>query len=205
MSLRRVRRTVQVLVRKQPAQNTEETHDSIYVLRDPAARAEAQHTIARGLADALDHAQAVVKMRTVLGEDATELIELSDDPELARAIRRGDMDTATAACTGFFHSPFADEPGQPCTASFLWCLRCENAVVTRRHLPRLVYLHRGLNELRGTVDQSVWDQDWREHFQRLHLLLAEHTTTAEQAASLRTISDIDRRLIDSLLHRGLDT
>jgi hypothetical protein len=205
VSLRRVRRTVQVLISKQPAQNTEQTHESIYVLRDPAARAEAQQTIAKGLTDALDHAHAVVMMRIMLGDKANELIELSDDPDLARAIQHGDMDTATAACTDFFDSPFTDEPGQPCTASFLWCLRCENAVVTRRHLPRLVYLHRGLNQLRGTVDQAVWDQDWREHFHRLHLLLAEHTTTAEQAAALRTITDTDRTLIDLLLHRGLDT
>lgn len=205
VSLRRIRRTVQVLIRKQPAQNTEETHDSVYVLRDPAIRAEAQQTITKGLTDALDHAHAIVKMRILLGDNANELIELSDDPDLARAIRSGDLDTATTACTDFFDSPFTDEPGQPCTASFLWCLRCENAIVTRRHLPRLVYLHSGLNELRGTVDQAVWDQDWREHFHRLHLLLAEHTTTTEQAAALRGISDTDRTLIDRLLHRGLDT
>jgi hypothetical protein len=205
VSLRRVRRTVQVLIRQQPAQNTEQTHESVYVLRDPAARAEAQQTIAQGLTDALDHAHAVVRMRIMLGDNANELLELSDDPDLARAIQRGDMDTATAACTSFFASPFTDEPGQPCTASFLWCLRCETAIVTRRHLPRLVYLHRGLNELRGTLDQAVWDQDWREHFHRLHLLLTEHTTTAEQAAALCAISDTDRALIDRLLHRGLDT
>ncbi|MDT2006895.1 hypothetical protein FXW78_54630 [Rhodococcus opacus] len=205
VSLRRIRRTVQVLIRKQPAQNTEETHDSVYMLRDPASRAEAQQTIAQGLTDALDHAHTVVKMRIMLGDNANELIELSDDPDLARAIQRGDMDTATTACADFFDSPFTDEPGQPCTASFLWCLRCENAIVTRRHLPRLVYLHRGLNELRGTVDQAVWDQDWREHFHRLHLLLAEHTTTTEQAVALRAISDTDRTLIDRLLHRRLDT
>ncbi len=205
VSLRRVRRTVQVLIRKQPAQNTEQTHESIYVLRDPAAQAEAQQTIAKGLSDALDHAHAVVKMRIMLGDNANDLIELSDNPDLARAIQRGDMDTATAACTDFFDSPFSDEPGEPCTASFLWCLRCENAVITRRHLPRLVYLRRGLNELRGTVDQTVWEQDWHEHFQRLHQLLAEHTTAAEQAAALRAISDTDRTLIDRLLHRRLDS
>ena len=77
--------------------------------------------------------------------------------------------------------------------------------MTRRHLPRLVYLHGGLNELRGTVEQAVWDQDWHEHFHRLHLLLTEHTTTAEQTVALRAISDTDRALIDRLLHRGLDT
>lgn len=115
------------------------------------------------------------------------------------------MDTATAAGTDFFDSPFSDEPGQPCTASFLWCLRCQNAVLTRRHLPRLVYLHRGLDELRGTVEQAVWQQDWHEHFHRLHQLLAEHTTAEEQAVALRAITDTDRTLIDRLLRRGLDS
>lgn len=204
VSLRRIRRTVQVLIHKQPAQNSPETHDSVYVLPDPAARPEAQKTIAAGLADALDHARAIVKMRMVLGDNANELIEFSDDPELAKAIRDGDLDTATAACTDFFHSPFTDEPGQPCTASFLWCLLCENAIATRRHLPRLVYLHRALNELRGTLERAVWDHDWREHFLRLHHLLAEHTTSAEQAAAILLIADTDRQLIDRLLHRGLD-
>ena len=48
VSLRRLRRTVQVLIRKQPAQNTPETHDSVYVLPDPASRGEARATIAAG-------------------------------------------------------------------------------------------------------------------------------------------------------------
>jgi hypothetical protein len=203
VSLRRIRRTVQVLIRKQPAQNTSSTHDSVYLLGDPATRAEAQKTIATGLADALDHARVIVKMRTVLGDDANELLELSDDPELAKAIRNGDLDTATAACTDLLHSPFA-EPGRPCTASFLWCLRCENAIATRRHLPRLVYLHRALNELRATLEPAHWDQDWREHFVVLDHLLAQHTTSAEQDGAVLVVTDADRSMIDRLLQRGLD-
>jgi hypothetical protein len=86
VSLRRLRRTVQVLVRREPAQNSQDTHDSVYVLRDPAARADAQQTIARGLGEAVTHARTIVKMRMVLGDDAGRLIELADDPELAKAI-----------------------------------------------------------------------------------------------------------------------
>ncbi len=204
VSLRRLRRTVQVLVRKEPAQNTQRTHDSVYLLPDPATRAEAQQTVVAGLNDALDHARSIVAMRMVLGDDADELVELSDHPELAAAIRAGQLDTATAACTDFFHSPFTAGPGQPCTVSFLWCLRCENAVATRRHLPRLVYLYRALDELRATLPERVWDQDWREHFLRLHHLLAEHTTPAEQEAAARLLTGTDRGLIDRLLRRGLE-
>jgi hypothetical protein len=38
VSLRRLRRTVQVLIRREPAQNTDQTHEQVYVLRDPATR-----------------------------------------------------------------------------------------------------------------------------------------------------------------------
>jgi hypothetical protein len=203
VSLRRLRRTVQVLIRREPAQNSQDTHDDVYVLRDPAARAEAQATVARGLAEAHGHARTIVKMRLVLGEDASRLIELSDDPELARAIDNGDHDTATGACTDLTSSPYT-EPGLPCTASFLLCLACGNAVATRRHLPRLTYLREALDELRAVVDQAVWDQDWREHLLRVGSLLETRTTPAERAAAWEQVSDLDRDLIDRMLHRKLD-
>jgi hypothetical protein len=203
VSLRRLRRTVQVLIRKEPAQNSQDTHDSVYVLRDPATRAEARETIAQGLEDAVAHAGTVVKMRVVLGHDGTRLTELSDDPELAAAIDRGDHDTATGACASLTGSPFS-EPGLPCTASFLLCLACPNAIATRRHLPRLGYLREALEELRAVVDPAAWDQDWRTHLIRVSTLLDTHTTTAERAAAREHVSDRDRDLIDRMLNRRLD-
>jgi hypothetical protein len=44
VSLRRLRRTVQVLIRREPAQNTTRTHEQVYVLRDPATRPEGRGT-----------------------------------------------------------------------------------------------------------------------------------------------------------------
>jgi len=44
---------------------------------------------------------------------------------------------------------------------------CRNAVATRQYLPRLAWLHRALDELRGTLDAAVWQQNWRVHFLRL--------------------------------------
>jgi hypothetical protein len=64
-----------------------------------------------------------------------------------QALADGTLDTATGTCLDFTNSPFGT-PGQPCTASFLDCLACPNAVATRRHLPRLAWLHRALDELR---------------------------------------------------------
>jgi hypothetical protein len=201
VSMRRLRRTVQVLVRREPAQNTEQTHGSVYVLRDPATREEAAQITARGLADAAEHARAVTAMRVLLHASPDQLTDFAGSPQMARALAEGMLDTAAAACTDSRNGPF-NPPGQPCTASFLVCLGCRNAVATRRHLPRLAYLHQALDSLRATVDTAVWDQDWRSHFLRLSALLDDSTTAAERAAAARAISDADRGLIDRLLAGG---
>lgn len=203
VDLRRMRRTVQALIRKEPAQNSRHTHDTVYRLGDPATVADAKSTVAQGLNDAVEHAQIITRMRTLLDEDAQGLVELSDHPELASALARGDLDTATGACLDFTHSPFTTA-SQECTASFLLCLACPNAVATRRHLPRLIYLHKCLYDLRLIVSADVWEQDWHTHFQRLTALLMTNTTSAEQTAALAALSARDRDLIDRLLKRKLD-
>lgn len=203
VSLQRLRRTVQVLIRKEPAQNTQATHDDVYVLRDPQIRGEAQDTVAQGLTDAAGHARATVKMRMLLDGDASRLVELADDPGLAQAIGAGEYDTATGACTGLTSSPFT-EPGLPCTASFLLCLSCPNAVATRRHLPRLTYLHDALIGLRAVLETPVWDQDWREPFACLDSLLTAHTTASERDAERARITPGDQSLVDRMLRRRLE-
>jgi hypothetical protein len=193
VSLRRLRRTVQVLIRREPAQNSQQTHESAYVLRDPAALPEAEQVTAQGLTDAVSHARATLKMRMLLdagpGQPAARL---------EQALADGALDTATGACLDFTNSP-SGPPGQPCTASFLDCLACGNAVATRRHLPRLAWLHRALDELRATVPSATWEQDWQAHFLRLTSLLEDNTTAAESQAAARAASDADRELIAGLL------
>ena len=197
-SLRRLRRTVQVLIRREPAQNTDQTHEQVYVLRDPATRPEAEQVAAQGLTDAVGYARDVMKMRMLLGARAEQLTDYAGTPEKARALVGGTLDTATGACLDFANGPFSP-PGEPCTASFLDCLACRNAVATRRHLPRLAWLHRSLDRLRGTVGAEVWAQDWRTHFLRLTALLEDNTTAGELDAAARAASDADRELIGQLL------
>jgi hypothetical protein len=201
VNLRRLRRTVQVLIRKEPAQNSEQTHENVYVLRDPAVHSDAERVAAQGLTDAAEHARTIVQMRMLMATGPDELTDYIDDPNKAQALIDGVLDTATGACLDYRNSPFS-QPGLPCTASFLSCLACRNAVATRRHLPRLAYLHHALDTLRGTVDAAVWDQDWRAHFLRLTVLLEENTSAAERSGAVRGITDIDRDLIDRMLQGG---
>jgi hypothetical protein len=132
-----------VLIRRQPAQNSQQTHESAYVLRDPAALPEAEQVTARGLADAVSHARATMKMRMLLGTRPVQPV--AGAAGLEQALADGALDTATGACLDFTNSP-SGQPGQPCTASLLDSLACSNAVATRRHLPRLAWLHRALDE-----------------------------------------------------------
>jgi hypothetical protein len=203
VGLQRLRRTVQVRIRKEPTQNSAETHESTYVLPDPAAFEQAQDTIAQGLTEAVDNARAITTMKMILGDDADVLTELADDPELAEKLLSGKLDTATAACVDFTHSP-RGEPGQPCPDSFLDCLACPNGIATRRHVPRLAYLHACLGELRGTLDAEVWALDWQQHYARLSSLLDAHTTAAERQAALRGIGNRDHTLVDDFLRRRFD-
>jgi hypothetical protein len=193
VSMRRLRRTVLVLIRREPAQNTTQTHEQVYLLRDPATRREAEQVTAQGLAAAAAQARDVMRMLS-----DPQAARLAGTPEQARALADGRLDTATGACLDFTHAP-SGPPGQPCTASFLDCLACRNAVATRRHLPRLAWLHRALDDLRGAVDPAVWAHDWRTHFLRLTALLEDSTTIAEREAAIRTVSDADRELISQLL------
>lgn len=187
MNLRRLRRTVTVLHRREPTQHSQDVHDSVYVLRDPAAHEQAAPVIAEGIAEAIAHAQAVVA-------------------RVSRNDRDGQTgaDTATANCGDYTHSPFSPH-GSPCRASFLLCLACTNAVITPRHLPRLAYLHQTLDALRAVLPAEVWDHDWREHHARLTHLKGSAFTPTEWTDALHAVSPTDRTTIDSLLRKGFDS
>ena len=186
LNMRRLRRTVTVLHRREPAQHSQDIHDSVYVLRDPAAREQAAPVIADGVADALAHAWAVTEAR------------ISRDDHDSQA------DTATANCEDYTHSPFSPH-GSPCRASFLLCLACPNAVITPRHLPGLAYLHQALDALRAVLPARTWDHDWREHHGRLAHLKDSAFTPAEWTDALHAVSGADRAVIEALLRRGFDS
>jgi len=186
LNLRRLRRTVAVLHRREPAQHSQDVRDSVYVLRDPAAREQAAPVIADGIADALAHAQAVAGAR------------------ISRDDRDSHADTATANCVDYTRSPFSPH-GSPCRASFLLCLACPNAVITPRHLPRLACLHQALDALRAILPAGTWDHDWREHHGRLAHLKDSAFTPAEWTDALHAVSGADRAVIDALLRRGFDS
>ncbi|MEV0131436.1 hypothetical protein AB0H83_23600 [Dactylosporangium sp. NPDC050688] len=205
---RRLRRTVQVLYGG-PRNNTVRTHQDVYLLRDEQVREEAGQVVAAGLAEAVEHAAARVRMRMVAdatGVTAAAVRQVAEQAGVAAGIAArvvaGRLDTAAAACIDFEHSPFT--VAGPCTVSFLLCFACPNAVATGRHLPRIVYLHKILETLRATLDASTWAADWAGHHARVADLVHTHTTDAERARLLVVLTDRDREPIDRMLERRLD-
>jgi hypothetical protein len=184
VNLRRVRKTVNNRHRREPNQNTRETHESVYLLRDPHTITESEVLIARGIERALTHAETV------------EAAVMPDDSEI------GD-DTATATCVDPERSPYSPW-GVACSATFLLCLACHNAVVMPKHLGRLAYLYECLTNRRNSLPPEAWANEWEGHYERLHSLRSEHYSEGQWKQALDTLTDDDRTIVDHLLKGDLD-
>lgn len=210
-SFRRLRLTEQVLNRT-ARQNTESDSEDIYRRPDPQTMEASSETIVDGLNEAVAHAHASVHVRAM---DSREVESARKDPDAAAAelgvsvqvlklLLAGRLDTPTAACVDFFGSPFADEASQPCPASFFACFGCGNAVITPRHLPRLVVLLDALDDVATVVTSSRWERDFAEHYARLRTVVATNATTTEIAQARGVAGDEDRDVVSKLLSRRLD-
>ncbi|MEU9565534.1 hypothetical protein AB0D16_26500 [Streptomyces sp. NPDC048161] len=136
LSAQALRNTAQGLYGR-PRNNTQRTHDDVYLMRNPHIREASAEVVAAGLHAAVEHAYTQVRMRVVTpppsGESAEAMAAASGlTPALALDVIDGGLDTPVAACTDFERSPFT--ASGPCAVSFLMCFACPNAVALR---PRL--------------------------------------------------------------------
>ncbi|MFD5445986.1 hypothetical protein [Streptomyces tendae] len=172
--------------RREPAQHSQDTRDRHYALVDKRVQAEAVAVIAAGAEDAAQRARAAVLVAQVRNAPVP-----------------GDVETATADCSGFERSP-CPGPDGGCSASFLMCLACENAHVHPGHHPRLVHLHHALASLSAALPPATWEADWGDAHARLEDLKRKLGDGVWDDARAR-ITDTDRDLIDLLLTGNLDT
>lgn len=211
VTLSRLRLTEQVLNQKS-SQNRPEVSERVYRLPDPQTRARAREVILQGQTDALQHALATVRMRTItpseLAEARTDPTNLARtlgvEPEKVALLMNGQLDTATGACLDYTNSPFEESPNEPCRASFLNCFACPNAVATQEHLPRLVLLYDTLVDRSSAVTQQEWQVHYVGHFARLEELLTHHVNEAEITAARATVSNADRETVQRLLSGKLN-
>lgn len=192
----RLRLSEQVINRKS-SQNSDNVSEDVYRRPDALTAHLLQDVILDGQADAVAHAEQTLQIRYT-----KDLADLHLPDSTAKSVADGTLDTAVGACLDFTHSPFTPD-GQACTASFLMCLACPNAVATPTHLPRLLALLEALDNL-ASVNPSRFEQLYRGHHQRLKHLLSSSTTEADRDAARRATNDTDRALVERLLRRDLD-
>jgi hypothetical protein len=70
----------------------------------------------------------------------------------------GELDTVFTACEDIEHGPF--DADRRCSASFLMCLSCENALISAHHIPRLKGLLSWLVRQWESLDVETW---WTRH------------------------------------------
>ena len=211
LNLRRLRLTEQVHSQRS-RQNSETVSEEIYRRSDPATVKQAVPVLLQGQQEALQHAQRFVEIRTVTAQelpaDGAHVEALSArlgiGQDTAQSLLDGALDTATAACTDFFHSPFDTDQNGACTASFMMCLGCDNAVATPRHLPQLVVLFDALQSISSTVSEERWNREFAMHQARLRNLLPRLATNAEIAEARLQKTTETEDLISRLIGRELD-
>lgn len=185
-SMRRIRKTVNVIHRREPGQNSQDVHDRVYVLPEPQAQAAAVSVIADGVTEALETAR-----RTVVQASLTD------------ALPGTGTEIVTNACTDLHSSPFTPA-GSPCTASFLLCTACPNARVAPHHHPRLAYLLQVLEGMRGTLAPGLWEADWGEAHARLSDL-KHRIGPGVWAEARKAVTEPDRVIIRQLVNGHYDS
>ena len=209
VTLQRVRLTEQGLNRH-PRLNSIATHETEYTMPQQMVIEDSQDAIVAGQTEALANAQVNVLAR-ILPKDTYK--QLNDRPAemaeklglslpMAGGLLAGQLDTVLAACLDFDRSPFSDNGS--CTASFLLCLACENAIATPNHLPRLVALRYALENLASAVTPDVWNEDYAVHYERLKDLLSTSATQEELSRATAAIQPSDIQAVEALLSRKID-
>ena len=184
--MQRLRRTHQVIQRK-PMGNTQETHDTEYVIPDPRTSEHARDTLPRIQQRIIGNAKENVK------ENEHQMRVLG--PAEAAAAPPS-QDTAVVACSDISHSPFA-EPGELCPVSLRTCFTCPNSYMGPRHLPRVITY---MSEMKATtrhLPAEEWQdthadtyatlQDAIEQFTEAELNEARDSVTAEDVAVVRNV------------------
>ena len=209
VSLRRMRLSVQV-IRGEAMGNSVDVSVKVYRGPDPQTHEQARPVVVQGLNDAVTDAKRRVAAR--VSETETEAARTDPAPLAARlgvtaenviALVEGRLDTATAACLDIMHSPHEIDEGGPCTASFLACVECPNAVATPDHIPRIVAVYEALVVAARSSPATVRQRHYAHHVAAFDDLLRQ-VPEPEVKRARAAVTPADIEAVTQLLNRSLD-
>ena len=209
VSLQRMRLSVQV-IRGEAMGNSVDVSVAVYRGPDPQTHQQARPVVLQGLNDAVIDANRRVAAR--ISDSEAEAARADPVPLAARlgvseqnveALLAGRLDTTTTACLDIMHSPHQVDDGGPCTASFLTCVECPNAVVTPDHIPRIVATREGLVVAARSSPSAIRERHYTRRVAAFdHLLAKLPKPDVRRARDVVTPADIDA--VTQLLNRSLD-
>ena len=209
VSLKRMRQSVQV-IRGEAMGNSVDVSVSVYRGPDPQTHEQARPVVVQGLNDAVTDAKRRVaahisqsEAEAARADPAPLAARLGVGEEDVKALLEGRLDTATAACLDIMHSPHEiDESGQ-CTASFLACVECPNAVATPDHIPRIVATREALVVAARSSPSAVRQRHYPRHVAAFDDLLSQ-VPEPEVRRARAAVTPADIEVVAQLLNRSLD-
>ena len=209
VQVRRIRQTALELKRRPVAHSREMLRDH-YLKRSRTVQEQSRTVVGTALRGQVAKARAAmdipvftpdfVARATRNPEEAAAVAGL--DAEMLKRLLAGEQDTVLAGCIDHLAGP-ETPPGTPCSASFLACLKCENARALPHQLPVQIVTRDRLLVTRPNSDPATWRTKYQTVVDRLEDIL-RHYTPAEQEQARAELSDGQRALIDDLLGGRLD-
>lgn len=209
VSLERLRLS-EVVINGEPQQHSPEVSERTYRGPDPQTGKQARPVVLRGQNDAVDDAdrRAVLilsegDMEVARADPAGFAARHAVEVKRAKEVLSGQRDTPTAGCIDIMRSPHAQDDGGACTASFLACLRCPNAVIMPHHIPRLVTGHEALVNAARASTPAVREQYYRGHIAAFEAALAR-VPRAEVERARAAVTPVDIETVMRLLNGDFD-
>jgi hypothetical protein len=195
---------------RRPTAQTRRSMNDYYLKRSPEVQRESRTVVGDALRAEVTKARArrqVPVLTAELIDRARADLEAAAAeaglaPEVLRRLIEGESDTVATGCTDHLSGPDS-EPGQPCTASFLACLDCENARALPHQLSVQLAVHERLSALRLHMDPAVWQVRFERPLEQLGDIVA-HYNDAERAEARARMTDRDRQLAADLADGRMD-
>ncbi|WP_433661376.1 hypothetical protein ACQPW1_21650 [Nocardia sp. CA-128927] len=196
--------------RRRPVAHTRQTMNDSYLRPSRTVQADSRVIVGAALRDQVDKARqrqgGTVLTAEFLARAENDLTSASSEagvsPQTLRSLITGEQDTALAACIDHRAGPYT-EPGEPCPASFLNCLNCENARALPHQLPIQITVKDRIDALRAHMDPDTWTHRYQDALDGLHDIL-RHYTPAEHHRARRDLTAAQLHLIDDLINGRFD-
>ncbi|MFG2235934.1 hypothetical protein ACGFNX_39075 [Streptomyces sp. NPDC048723] len=196
--------------RRHPVAHSRRTHNDLYLKGSRTVQADSRRVVAAALRQEVAKARAVQTVPVFTADFVAQArqdlagaaAQVGLEPQSLKELLGAQRDTATVGCVDHLASPVA-EPGQPCPASFLDCLSCENARALPHQLPIQLAVRDGILQRRPNLDPAMWRARFRNPLQQLEQII-DHYTDAERGKARCDLTDDHQHLVDDLLDGRLD-